>query len=267
MLDFLRERGVAALPTLLTGIVVVASSCAGPDQASASPHPWNRVGRGLRSSPHALWDDARRSFTQRNTVGLAFLGMALPRLGLADDDEPIARHFREQETYGKDVSHFFSTYGGAGFLLTSSAAWTLVSARRGDERGYEAGKAIMSSLVLTGTTTAFLKFAVDDGRPDDGLYGFPSGHAGMSMALATTVGEFYGQAVAVPFYLLSVGTVIQRLDNGRHDLEDILFGWALGYTIGRAVGGERNARLMGGNVGAFLDPATGRVGIGLTWTN
>jgi hypothetical protein len=68
-----------------------------------------------------------------------------------------------------------------------------------------------------------------------GTYSFPSGHATLTFAAATVLQQHLGYRAGVPTYLIASYVAASRLHDNRHFASDVVFGAALGVTIGRTV--------------------------------
>ena len=67
---------------------------------------------------------------------------------------------------------------------------------------------------------------------------FPSGHATVAFALATTVSEVYGPEYRwVPWivYPLAAGTALSRIDRNKHWASDVFLGAVIGYAVAKTV--------------------------------
>lgn len=67
---------------------------------------------------------------------------------------------------------------------------------------------------------------------------FPSGHATVAFALATTVSELYGPEYRwVPWivYPLATGTALSRVDRNKHWASDVFLGGVIGYAVAKTV--------------------------------
>lgn len=67
---------------------------------------------------------------------------------------------------------------------------------------------------------------------------FPSGHATVAFALATTVAEVYGPEYGwVPWivYPLATGTALSRIDRNKHWASDVFVGAVIGYAVAKTV--------------------------------
>jgi membrane-associated phospholipid phosphatase len=112
--------------------------------------------------------------------------------------------------------------------------------RRGGER-------VAVSLALSDVLTTATKFAVGRLRPDQtsetlafkpfsGAAAFPSGHATMAFALATSLSDEIGHPWAtVPLMALATGAAWSRINDKQHWLSDVVAGAALGITSAQLV--------------------------------
>ena len=71
-------------------------------------------------------------------------------------------------------------------------------------------------------------------RPDgSNNYSFPSGHSSNSFLAAELIYQIEGMPVSIPFYLLSINTALSRINDKKHFLSDVVFGAAIGISIGK----------------------------------
>ena len=71
-------------------------------------------------------------------------------------------------------------------------------------------------------------------RPDgSNNYSFPSGHTSNSFLAAELINQIEGIPLSVPFYLLSINTALSRINDKKHFLSDVVFGAAIGISIGK----------------------------------
>jgi membrane-associated phospholipid phosphatase len=95
---------------------------------------------------------------------------------------------------------------------------------------------MMSALTIEMPTVFALKKASDTTRPNGDADGFPSGHVAGAVSLATPLGTHFGLYPAIAGYMFAGFVAWHRIDTGKHDLSDVIFGAAIGYTVGAAVG-------------------------------
>lgn len=101
-----------------------------------------------------------------------------------------------------------------------------------NEKLSAAGETLFESLIFTDVMTGGLKLAFRRARPNGGNYGFPSGHAAGSFAIATVLETLYGPKFGLPAYALAGLLSYTRIDSNAHNLSDVVFGAALGSAIG-----------------------------------
>ncbi len=190
-------------------------------------------------------------------------------IALVAEVEPVENAVEEfahgSSVLGED-GHEWLASAGDGLWLFVATGLTYSGARMaGDAHLHKSSKLAFRSLAVTGISTLVLKAALDDPRPDTGtLQGFPSGHSAMSMAFATSVYEAYGWKAGVPAYLLAAAVGLQRLDSRRHDLDDVVFGWSLGYIVTSTIFENSAPEILGFQVEPVIEPRAGFVGLGLS---
>jgi membrane-associated phospholipid phosphatase len=106
---------------------------------------------------------------------------------------------------------------------------------------------VLLSLVTAGVTAAAIKKATGRLRPaestDPFLFkpfsshdAFPSGHATMAFALATSLSEeIRNRWASAALYAFATGTAWSRMNDERHWLSDVLAGAAVGFTAAKIV--------------------------------
>ncbi len=224
---------------------------------------WRTVGRDMKDRPTTLWDDARATITNPNSLVLFALAGSAATLRAAGDD-CVEDHYTRRgpqlpsaldtagEVLGSPVVHF----PVAGVMYATSLA-------HGDSRNYEVSKTLINALTINSATTFALKAIVNTRRPDGDRLGWPSGHTSSSFCLATVMHESYGPWVGVPMYGFATFVAYQRIDSHRHHLSDVVSGAFLGIAIGHAVSRNREARLLGMDVVPYTDPQRGGNGLAL----
>lgn len=247
-------------------LLATAPCCTAAPSSGAHPHGARDVfliaGGDLLDAPASLWGDAKTTFSDGSN--LMILGGALG-LGLIQEatlDEKEDRFFAEHTLYSSTMSDLIAVFGSGFALFGANALWSLGALSAGEMDSYHDSKLMMRSLGLTSLATVLLKSSVDDHRPNGGAYDFPSGHASLSMAAASTLDELYGPMAGIPAYGISVLVGLQRMDTQHHDSESVLFGFALGWVIGHSVSGQKMS-VLGMDVEAVADPVTGDFGLAL----
>ena len=135
----------------------------------------------------------------------------------------------------------------------------LISGRKGLERS---GARVLASVVLAGVITGGGKVVVGRLRPDESTTqyafkpfshhdSFPSGHATMAFALATSLAdEIRRPWASALLYAGATGTAWSRLNDHRHWLSDVLAGATVGVTAASFV--EGRWRFLGLGLPRFL---------------
>ena len=83
-------------------------------------------------------------------------------------------------------------------------------------------------------STYAIKSLAQRQRPDgSNNYSFPSGHTSNSFLAAELINQIEGMPLSIPFYLLSINTALSRINDKKHFLSDVVFGAAIGISIGR----------------------------------
>ena len=112
------------------------------------------------------------------------------------------------------------------------------------------GERVLASVIVAGLTTGAIKVGTGRVRPSDtsDQYvfrpftkhdAFPSGHATVAFALATSLSEEIHRPWATALlYAGASGTAWSRLNDHRHWLSDVLAGAAVGITAGKMMEGR-----------------------------
>ncbi|NQU48090.1 MAG: phosphatase PAP2 family protein [Planctomycetes bacterium] len=257
---------------VLLGILALALGTAcqtAPTLANAGApsqiRPWTQDAIAI---PGALADDMVSVYT--DPWNWAWLGVGTG-LAFAAETGTIERgveSFVQSKSILDHESHEILATAGEGtwlFLLAGGAYFAAQLAE--NELLYHNSKRAMRALAVTGISTLGMKFAVGDPRPGSGgTMGFPSGHSSMSMAMATSVYESYGWKAGVPAVMLSLGVGLQRVEARAHDLDDVLFGWTLGFMVAHSIYQDEPVEVLGMTLTPFVDPEISGFGIGLLKT-
>lgn len=186
----------------------------------------------FRELPRNLLQDSKEILQPLN---LAILGFAIQTTVVLDQsgaDHEIQKEVKNSlKGYGK-----IGTYGGVWYTIAGITLSTYIVGRlRDDEKMIDAGKALIESQIITQIATSALKFAVRRRRPDGSeRTSFPSGHASASFALASTIDSLYGHKIGIPLHAFAGFVGFTRLSENKHFASDVLFGAALGTSIGMA---------------------------------
>jgi membrane-associated phospholipid phosphatase len=153
-----------------------------------------------------------------------------------------------------DVLNFFGDvkYMGALSLGTYAIAEAVDQAGLANAKREKAlGLMALESIALAQGISFSLKWITGRDRPNktDNRYefkgpgngdnqAFPSGHATVAFALATTISEVYGETSPwVPWvtYPIAVGTALARVDKNKHWASDVFVGGLVGYFVAKTV--------------------------------
>lgn len=225
----------------------------------------------LASAPRALLGDTTDFYANRSyLMALAGAGAFAVISEQPFIEEPVEEFVSKTSLLSPNADTFLSTSGEGLWLILAASSQYAVARLLDDEALYADSKRTLRALTLTGLSTMALKTITSDSRPDTGtLDGFPSGHSSMSMTFATSLDRTYGHWVGVPAYLLSAGVGLQRVNSRRHDVDDVVFGWALGYLIADSIFTDREADLSFGrswSIVPMIEPEVGGLGIGVHWS-
>ena len=93
---------------------------------------------------------------------------------------------------------------------------------------------VSNAFVANIMSTYAIKSLSQRQRPDgSNNYSFPSGHTSNSFLAAELINQIEGMSLSIPFYLLSINTALSRINDKKHFLSDVVFGAAIGISIGK----------------------------------
>jgi len=93
---------------------------------------------------------------------------------------------------------------------------------------------VSNALVANIMSTYAIKSLSQRQRPDgSNNYSFPSGHTSNSFLAAELINQIEGMSLSIPFYILSINTALSRINDKKHFLSDVVFGAAIGISIGK----------------------------------
>lgn len=175
-------------------------------------------------------------------------------------DQPVQRFVqRHRSGTSGDLSDVFRQAGDARIALAVAGGLTLAGVVVDDDHVRDAGLRAGASLATAGVAAEVLKFGLGRGRPAsftsatnfrpftseqdtlgvDSRGSFPSGHAVIAFALATSLADDIHRAPAtVALYTVATGTALSRLNDDRHWLSDVVGGAVLGVTSARLMSGR-----------------------------
>lgn len=190
----------------------------------------------FKSLPKNLLIGTRETFGGWN---LAILGVGASSalvLSQTDADQEI------QEGLEGSLGDFsaIGDIAGNGITLAGIALSTyLIGVFKENPKIADTGKALIEAQIITAVFTNLLKITIGRDRPNGSSErfnsSFPSGHASGSFAFASTIDSLYGHKIGIPLYLLAGYIGYSRISDNKHFLSDVLFGAALGTSVGRGV--------------------------------
>jgi membrane-associated phospholipid phosphatase len=186
------------------------------------------------------------------------LGLALP--ATAGAAEALTQSQRRVEDIGTVLQFAIPAAGLA-------ATWLL-------ESRPEAGNGTGSHWLLMGgsprhdlflaigrswATTAALKYAVDEDRPDGGSRSFPSGHTSLAFTGAEFIRKEYGWAWGAPAYVAAGFVGWSRVEANRHYTRDVLAGAAIGMLANHDFWSRRTRAGYASLAPALLDSGSAAI--------
>jgi membrane-associated phospholipid phosphatase len=161
---------------------------------------------------------------------------------------------------GESTAHQAAEFlSGAGSLLYVGAG-IAVPALTDPQNGTRRSLRVTDSMVTAAVSSELLKLVFREPRPDDpdSDDSFPSGHATIAFAVASSLSEFYPRQA--PYWYVGAAAISwSRVELRRHRTRDVLAGAALGYWLGKVEVRSRNGLVLGP-----IFSATG-TSLGLTW--
>lgn len=155
-----------------------------------------------------------------------------------------------RSTRSDDLARAFR-HGGQPELTVGVPAALFLAGAIGHRPALERrGERVLASVIVAGLTTGAIKEVTGRLRPSDTrdqyvfrpftrADAFPSGHATMAFALATSLSEEIHRPWATALlYAGASGTAWSRLNDHRHWLSDVLAGAAVGITAGKMMEGR-----------------------------
>jgi membrane-associated phospholipid phosphatase len=191
-------------------------------------------------------------FPPVHTVRWWEAAIAAGAVGLVSiSDLHVDHWFQDQRSAeSDDIARVFKWGGSPAVAFGVPAAIIVTGIATKNPKLQRSGGRVLGSVALAGVTTGALKFVVGRFRPDEATSqyifrpfsnhdAFPSGHATMAFALATSLSEEIRRpwATAV-LYAGATGTAWSRLNDHKHWLSDVLAGATIGVTAGKVMEGR-----------------------------
>jgi len=156
----------------------------------------------------------------------------------------------QRSAHSDDIARVFKWGGSPEVAFGVPAAIFVTGVVTKSPKVQRSGGRVFGSVVLAGVTTGAIKFVVGRFRPDEATSqyifqpfskhdAFPSGHATLAFALATSLSEEIHRPWATALlYAGATGTAWSRLNDHKHWLSDVLAGATIGITAGKVMEGR-----------------------------
>jgi hypothetical protein len=216
-------------------VIPAAARAAGPSE----PDPARAPARPIVAAARLFRRDLGRFLSTRTAVILG-TGGAMAGIAAAHEDPQGIVHDLSGSTW-EGAANVGNAWGDGALAAGLTGAMLLAGQVTSDSTMSETGFQMARALVYTGVLVEGLKVAVNRTRPDGTPYSFPSGHAAIATAMVPVLARGYGPRVGVPAGVLAGLTSIGRLEDRKHYLSDVLFGSALGLSVGLAVSERESA--------------------------
>ena len=139
-------------------------------------------------------------------------------------DNTLATYTKDKNLLPSPLSQVGDFWG----ILSPLAVWAIMS-KSNMNKDY-----VSNAFVANILSTYAIKSLSQRQRPDgSNNYSFPSGHTSNSFLAAELINQIEGMPSSIPFYLLSINTALSRINDKKHFLSDVVFGAAIGISIGK----------------------------------
>jgi membrane-associated phospholipid phosphatase len=209
----------------------------------AAPPPTPRR-TGVRALLGTIVADVVALPRRRSTWILLAIGGSAAALGHAADDS-VNSHL----SGSRGAERFFAAgeWAGASWVQLSAATSLYVVGRYvlppaqdtpGTNMVAHLGFDLLRAQLLSQAFVRGIKNTVRRDRPTGDCCSFPSGHAANAFAAASVLERHLGYRAAWPTMVLATYVGVSRLHENKHFLSDVLFGSAVGMSIGWTVVGR-----------------------------
>jgi len=217
----------------------------------------------LLQLPGNLWQDSKDYIQKKENIAILLIGGAASGYVRAVHDDEIEDHFEEHHhTFGRDFTIALGAIPITELGLTGAGYLTGILSE--NQEMYQVSRSMVEAQALTGIYTMALKLIAQDDSPNGEYYAWPSGHTSISMTFAAVMDEYYGPLVGWPLYALSGFVMYERMETGEHWASDVVFGAAIGFTVGKTVAGKYKPQLLGMDISPYMEPLSQSTGIALS---
>jgi len=187
--------------------------------------------------PVATFRDDFAAYARPRTLTILATGAVAAAASLSIENSGKEADFLEH--HGLDNPSDFGNEYGSGVTLAALTGVLWGAGQLAHDASLKrTGSEMFRSLAYTTAAVTTLKVAFHRKRPDGGAYSFPSGHTAAAFAVAPVLQRQFGSAAGIPAYVLAGMTGMGRMEDRKHYLSDVVFGAALGLSIGVAVSGH-----------------------------
>jgi membrane-associated phospholipid phosphatase len=215
----------------------------GQNQAQTTAPPAKPEHTGLAALVTETWGDFK-AYPQRESTWV-ILGVGGVLAGAVHPlDNKVNRHLvgsSSADKFWKPGNYI----GGVGMAVAPVAVYALgryvfppAANEPQTNKWSHLGFDLVRAQIVDEALVQGLKFSVRRTRPNGSKYSFPSGHASATFALASVLERHFGYRFAWPTVLLASYVATSRLHDNVHYLSDVVFGAALGTTVGWTVVGR-----------------------------
>lgn len=216
----LRNLHIALLLSALSFTALAFTAL--PTSANAAPEWARTIGADLKE------------VARPQTLTILAVGGVLAGASLAVENPDQQAAFLERGWFG-GASDVGNEYGSGVTLAALSGVLLGAGHLAHDENLKQTGSEMFRSLAYSSVAVIALKVAFHRKRPNGGAYSFPSGHTATAFAIAPILASRLGPKVGIPAFILATATGMGRMEDRKHYLSDVVFGAALGLSIGMAV--------------------------------
>ena len=164
-----------------------------------------------------------RTLNSKNTQAILTSGLALTFFA-SKYDNTIRTNNENKSLLPSRLSQVGDFWG----ILSPLAVWAIML-KSNMNKDY-----VSNAFAANIMSTYAIKSLSQRQRPDgSNNYSFPSGHTSNSFLAAELINQIEGMSLSVPFYLLSINTALSRINDKKHFLSDVVFGAAIGISIGK----------------------------------